>query len=69
MTPLTVFATAWVGCVLLAVAVFCRQDIRNNRAHGWFGWAHTAARMPLVAVVAPLYLWMAFRSTRRPDRG
>jgi hypothetical protein len=64
----------WGGCVAVALPVFLVADTRNNRAHrntGLLGYAHTLCRVPLVVVVAPLYLALVVGSLLRDrrDRG
>jgi hypothetical protein len=52
-------AAVWGGCLTLALPVFLIVDTRNNWSHGnrgMFGYVHTLARVPLLALIAPVYL-------------
>ena len=52
-------AMLWAGCFAIALPVFLVVDTRNNWVHGntgLFGYVHTLARVPPLALIAPAYL-------------
>jgi hypothetical protein len=53
------FAAVWGVCFALALPVFLVVDTCNNWAHGnkgLSGYIHTLARIPVLVIIAPLYL-------------
>jgi hypothetical protein len=68
---LVAVARGWGACFALALPVFVVIDTRNNRAHGLTGpsgWAHTLARVPGLALIAPLYVALVVRQALDPRR-
>ena len=56
-SSLWVFAAVWSLCFWITLPVFVVMHIRNNWSHGQtgaFGYVHLLARVPVLAVIAPL---------------